>query len=174
MDTDNTAIETTEETEELPNEDEVTETDPVEEDNPWTDPNKAKSEIEKLRRENAAKRVKMKELQESLEQASALATTKEELEQAVNEYKSKVTELETSILRADVARRYNLPDALVERLQGDTAEELEADAKALASLVKTPSEPARLKGGLNPRQESDPDAGKTPRELGAALRAKRR
>ena len=47
---------------------------------------------------------------------------------------------ELASMRREVASRHNLPAALADRLIGDTAEELDADAKALiASLPKPPA-----------------------------------
>jgi hypothetical protein len=62
--------------------------------------------------------------------------------------KAKIAELENdkrtmslSALRSTVAAKHGLPAALADRLQGETEEALEADAKALAAVAKTESAP---------------------------------
>jgi hypothetical protein len=49
--------------------------------------------------------------------------------------------LEAAALRREVAAKVNLPAALVDRLQGETADELEADAKALLAALPKPAAP---------------------------------
>ncbi|WP_237530468.1 hypothetical protein [Streptomyces sp. SID3212] len=68
--------------------------------------------------------------------------------------KAKNAELEHSVAVGTVARKYELPDELAARLRGTTAEELEADAKALQALL-APAAPESLGGGLNPSDEDD-------------------
>lgn len=69
-------------------------------------------------------------------------------------------------LRADVARKHNLPDALASRLQGETEEDLVKDAESLSEFSaastgagqQTPrQQPSAddLKGGLNPNEEPE-------------------
>lgn len=54
-------------------------------------------------------------------------------------------------LRRDVAAKVNLPAALAERLQGETEDELEADAKALlAALPKAAAPNINGQGGAQP------------------------
>lgn len=73
-----------------------------------------------------------KESQKTEEQKAAERTQALEAENAA---------LKRAALIARVQASTNLPDALVERLRGDTEEELTEDAKALAALV-TPAAPA--------------------------------
>lgn len=49
--------------------------------------------------------------------------------------------LEAAALRRDVASKVNLPSALIDRLQGETYEELEADAKSLIAALPKPAAP---------------------------------
>ncbi|MER6112247.1 hypothetical protein [Streptomyces hirsutus] len=51
-----------------------------------------------------------------------------------------------------IGAKYDLPDALSDRLVGETAEELDADARSLARLTHTPES---LSGGLDPHDEHD-------------------
>ncbi|WP_329022526.1 MULTISPECIES: hypothetical protein [Streptomyces] len=68
---------------------------------------------------------------------------------------------------ASVARRFDLPDELAGRLRGESAEELEADAKALQSLL-APVAPPVLSGGLDPSDEDDGEM--DPRKLARLTR----
>ncbi len=87
------------------------------------------------------------ELAKARREAAKYRTEKNSIE------KEKLTELqqiqkEMSDLKAElfnakrnaVAAKYGLPDALADRLKGETPEELEEDAKALAALVVKPAE----------------------------------
>ena len=58
-----------------------------------------------------------------------------ELEQA----QAKAAAAEKAQLRAMIAAKTQLPEALIDRLRGDTAEELEADAKFLLDLIPKPA-----------------------------------
>jgi hypothetical protein len=63
--------------------------------------------------------------------------TKAELEAAAQ----KAAALELAAMRREVADRLGVPAALVSRLQGDTPETLEADAKALMAALPKPGAP---------------------------------
>ena len=63
--------------------------------------------------------------------------TKAELEAAAQ----KAAALELAAMRREVADRLGVPAALVSRLQGDTPETLEADAKALMVALPKPGAP---------------------------------
>ncbi|MGI5530160.1 hypothetical protein ACQEVX_23055 [Streptomyces syringium] len=68
--------------------------------------------------------------------------------------KSQNAELERAVLVGSVARKFELPDEFAARLRGTTAEELEADAKALRAYLAPPP-PESLGGGLTPSDEDD-------------------
>ena len=63
--------------------------------------------------------------------------TQKQLEQLAAEKR----QLEQAALRREVAARVNLPAALVDRLHGETPEELEADAKQLIAALPKPAAP---------------------------------
>ncbi|MEU3709003.1 hypothetical protein [Streptomyces catenulae] len=113
-------------------------------------PEWARKELTKVRGEAASYRTRLRDAEEKLSEAKS----PEEFEAALAEVKTKNAELERSVLVGSVARRFELPDEFASRLRGDTAEELEADAKALRSLL-APTAPAALAGGLNPSDEDD-------------------
>lgn len=85
--------------------------------------------------------------------------------------------LERKQLAGGVAARVGLPTALAERLQGETEEELEADAKALLAAIPKPTAPninAGAGGGNNQSTLNAADAaelaaiyGVNPKYLGA-------
>ncbi|MER7905382.1 hypothetical protein ABTX84_19130 [Streptomyces sp. NPDC095614] len=94
-------------------------------DDDWADPEKgreakrkANQEAKKLRAELAAL---TKQLESRVDPAEAAASI--ELVRA---------ESERTVARIKYGHKYSLPEAVADRLQGDTAEEIEADAKALA------------------------------------------
>lgn len=112
----------------------------------------ALAEIKRLRNENAARRVSEKELRERLDSAK----TPEEVEAAVAEVRKKNEELELQLLRERVARQAQLPEALADRLRGNTEEELRADAAQLAGFAQpVRQEPRDVQGGLDPRNKAE-------------------
>lgn len=134
---------------ELKNDDEQTEQTPAE--SPEDDlPDWARKELAKTRAEAASYRTRLRSAETRLSEAQS----PEEVEAAIAEVKAKNAELERSVLVASVARRFDVPDELASRLRGESAEELEADAKALRALLAPPA-PESLGGGLNPADEDD-------------------
>ena len=55
--------------------------------------------------------------------------------------KRQAQEAQSALLRRDVAAKHSLPSALIDRLRGETFEELEDDAKALLAALPKPSAP---------------------------------
>lgn len=96
---------------------------------------------EKVRTAEAAERAKKEAERLSAEEAGRF----QEL------YKATLTDLETerntrraleaAALRREVAAKVNLPAALVDRLKGETPEELEMDAKQLLAALPKPAAP---------------------------------
>jgi membrane protein involved in colicin uptake len=83
---------------------------------------------------------KFKELYEAAEKRAAdEAAARAELEQRIKAQ-------ETALLRQRIATEKGLPAALVDRLQGETPEELAADADVLLAALPRPNAPA-LDGG---------------------------
>lgn len=113
-------------------------------------PEWARTKLTKANSEAASYRTQLREVQASL----ANAKTPEEFEAATNELNTKIEALETQLLRSTVARKFNLPDDLADRLRGGTEEELEADAKALQKYAAPAGDPD-LSGGLDPSEESE-------------------
>ncbi|MEU7905879.1 hypothetical protein [Actinoplanes sp. NPDC049118] len=110
----------------------------------------ALTELTRVRGEAANYRTRLRQVEKQLGEAK----TPEEFEAALAEAKAKNAELEQSIARNDVARRFGLPDELAARLRGATVQELETDAKALQKFA-APTAPANLSGGLDPADDTD-------------------
>lgn len=116
-------------------------------------PDWARNKLTKANNEAASYRTQLREAQAML----AKAKSPEEFEAAVAEFNERLAETELNAAKATAALKYNLPDTLVARLQGSTPEELEADAKALSELVQTAPKNERLRGGLNPAGNTEPE-----------------
>lgn len=115
--------------------------------------------IEKLRNQ-------VKELSPKAKQAEQLAAAqkaKEESEmselQKLNkrlaDTESELRQTKRASTAAQIAARLGLPEALANRLQGETPEEMEADAKAILEALPKPTKP-------NPGVVPNPGAGAAP------------
>lgn len=113
-------------------------------------PHVLRRELTDARAEAANYRVKLREAEKRLSEAK----TVDEYESAVGDLRTQLASMERKVLVSDVARRFELPDALAARLQGESKEELEADAKALAQFASA-KVPGHLSGGLDPSDEDD-------------------
>lgn len=109
-------------------------------------PEWARKKLTKANTEAANYRSRLRAVEKQL----AEAQTPEQVEAAVAELKTANARLERDLLVEKVARQHKLPDDLAARLQGNTLEELTADAKALAKYAVTESGPDELRGGLDP------------------------
>src|SRR6185436_2912220 len=120
------------------------------------------AEIEKARREAAKRRVENKELRAELDvikpQLASIEPLKEQVSKLADllekaETARKQTELNT--VRTNVAAKYGLPPELAKRIQGDTPEAMEEDAKALAAAI-----PQSKGGRLSPGNTNSQVSGK--------------
>lgn len=122
------------------------------------DPDKAADRIRKLQSE-------AKNLRERVKAAEPKAASADEKDK-------RISSLERDLLRERVGRRLSLPDELVDRLRGDTEDELLADAEKLVGLLGKPAsgrKPAEnLRGGLSPEKEPEED----PREVARRIKAR--
>ena len=95
--------------------------------------------IEKLRGENKelSKRAKQVESLEAEKKAreEAELTELDKLKKSLAEAEAKVKDADHRELMRKAADKFNLPPALAKRLQGETLEELEADAEELAKEI---------------------------------------
>lgn len=93
----------------------------------------------------------------------AQKTEAERTAEALEAAKRAAVEAQTALLRERVARRTGLPDNLVDRLRGDTEEDLMEDATSLMGALKAREEPtspqipaARDGGNPNPAANTAP------------------
>jgi hypothetical protein len=102
---------------------------------------------EKLRKTNAEARA----LRERAKVAEEQAKAAEDKAASVDAISRERDELQAQLLRERVARQVGLPDALVDRLRGSTAEEVAADAETLVALIAPKAkQPGRPVEALTP------------------------
>lgn len=130
----------------------------------------AKAALAKVRKSEAAMRVRLREAEAKL----ADAKTPEEVEALRQELSETNAAEARALVVENVALKFGLPDDLAARLKGSTREELEADAKELAKYAPSPEggNDPDLGGGLDP--STDPDGGYDPQKRARELRAARR
>lgn len=107
-------------------------------------PEWAQKERKSLRDEAAKWRTKYRDLETKLTDAK----TPEEFQSAVSTFQTEIQELQRKL----VIERFELTELQAKRLQGNTLEELEADAKELQELAGVPAattDPDELGGGLD-------------------------
>lgn len=106
---------------------------------PWTDPTAARAEIERLRRESAGYRTKVRELEPLAAKATAAEeaqkTEAQKLTEQLAAAQAAAQTAQASALRYQVAAAKGLPIEFAARLQGATEEELSADADQLVTLL---------------------------------------
>lgn len=77
---------------------------------------------------------KIKDLEDELKAEREKAGTHDK---TVADLTARATLAEKKLLKNEIAQKHNLPLELAERLQGETEEELKADAQALSKLVSS-------------------------------------
>ncbi len=96
--------------------------------------------VKSLRHEAAKYRTQAKDLAEKAkaydEYKESQKSEQEKLADQLKQAEEMKSAAERELLRMKVASSKNLPNSLVERLRGDTVEELEADADSLLSELK--------------------------------------
>ena len=108
--------------------------------------------LKKANREAAERRKKL-DGYESAEAARKEAEMSEtdKLNKRLADAEKRAKEAELQLLRRDVAAKYALPAALVDRLRGSDMEELEEDAKSLVAALPKPPAPNINSGTGNGR-----------------------
>jgi hypothetical protein len=98
----------------------------------------------------AANRRKKLDEYEKAEQAKAEAekTDLQKAHERAEKAEAEKKALELKVMRRDVAAKYSLPEALIDRLKGETPEELEEDAKSLLEGLP--------KGEVKPKAKTNP------------------
>ena len=116
------------------------------------DAERAKALIDKLRNEIKELKPKAKKADELSEaeqkRKEAEMTELDRLNKQLADAQAEVKRTQLAVLQRDAAAKYSLPAELATRLKGETPEELEADAKALAALLPK----AKAQPQLSPTQ----------------------
>lgn len=96
--------------------------------------------VRSLRQEAAKYRTQAKEMAEKAkaydDYVESQKTEQQKMEEALRSLTAERDSLRSNLLRAQVASKKQLPPSLVERLRGESLEELEADADALLAELK--------------------------------------
>jgi len=108
------------------------------------DPDRALDKIRKLNSEN-------KNLRDAKKAAEAKAATADEKD-------TRIQALEAENLRIRIGAKHGLPEELIDRLKGNTEEEILADAEKLLDLVSTRKPPPSQRPSERPRGGTDPTA----------------
>ncbi|MEU7639871.1 hypothetical protein AB0C11_27900 [Streptomyces sp. NPDC039016] len=121
-------------------------------------PDWARSELTRARDEAARRRIELRELKDQLAGMADPA----EAQAAIQLAHDRLAETEQRLTRERLGRKYQLPDTLVGRIQGEDDEAMEQDAKALAdelapAAAGRPPRPDRLQGGGDPAPLSPAD-----------------
>lgn len=101
-----------------------------------------KRAIDTERKARAAAEKSAKELQSRLDEIEqANMSELEKAKQAADAAQSQLSEYQARAMRQQVALTKGIPAALVDRLHGDTEDDLNADADALLALINAPKSP---------------------------------
>lgn len=127
--------------------------------------------LKQTRTEAKNYRLRLRELEAQITELK----TPEQVNALVSELKADREASERSLLIENVALKFKLPEALAKRLQGTTREEMEADAKTLATLIPPVGDEEELDGGLNPGQTDNlpADPGALARRVNRGRRSNR-
>nr|DAP09029.1 MAG TPA: protein of unknown function (DUF4355) [Caudoviricetes sp.] len=101
--------------------------------------------LAKIRKANA----EAKRLRERVKEAEAKADTAVSLETQLAEAKEERDKAVAEAMRTKVAHAYGLPPEIASRLQGDSQEELQADAEKLLGIMEAGRRPVK-RAPLNP------------------------
>lgn len=125
--------------------------------------------LEKVRKESANYRRKLRDLEKELSKRK----TPEEVEELATALKSEREAAERSLIVENVALKFGLPDELSAVLQGDTREELEKHATTLSKFAPQSVSHDDARGGLDPNDALG-DGIDASEEARMAVRANRR
>lgn len=113
---------------------------------PWADPEAARKEIEKLRRESASWRTKYREAEPQLTEyqqwQESQKTEQQKLFDAKEAAERQLADLQATNARLMAAATHNIPPDLIDLLGSGSADDINARAEALAERLKATSTPA--------------------------------
>jgi hypothetical protein len=104
-------------------------------------PDWAQAIIRTLRGENAERRVSEQAARASAEQAEQLRATYEQTQAKLVALQAELRQERIAAARQQAKTKYSLPDAIAERLRGETSEEILADAAEVAQAMPTRAMP---------------------------------
>lgn len=118
---------------------------------------KQRLEREKAKRETEAKTAKEKAEADALAKNQEWQKLAESRNAELEKLKAELEAAKKLELKRGIAAKFGLPEALIPRLQGDTAEDIEADAKTLFEILpKGPKTPT-----LNPTNPAGASTGES-------------
>ena len=116
-------------------------------DSPWADPDAARKEIEKLRREAAGYRTKLRDAEPRLTEYQKYLDSQKTEQQKLNEAKAaaetRLAEVMSQNARLMAAATHNIPADLIYLLGNGTDEEINARAERLAEKLAAVTEAPR-------------------------------
>lgn len=125
---------------------------------------------EKAKAESMAAKAREDAERKAAEEQGKFRELYEAAQQRIAETEARLKAAEIASIKREVAARLNMPAKLAERLQGETAEDIEADAKDLMAALPKPAAPNINSGtgiGAAPTNGGMSEAEK--RELAAVL-----
>jgi CRISPR/Cas system CSM-associated protein Csm2 small subunit len=147
---------TTATTEEAPEASATTDADAPAQEAPASPKTYSEAEVKALRSEAAKYRTRLRDLEAA--EAKREEQGKSELEKAqakLAKAESQLAEQNARSLRLQVALDKKIPTELIDRLKGDSLEELTEDAETLQKLIGTSDDSADLDGGA--REPAEPN-----------------
>lgn len=128
---------------------------------------KVQSALKEANKEAASRRKRLEELEAADKQKKdAEMSELEKLQKKVQEAESKAAKLEREAHQREVAAKVGLPAAFANRIQGETPEDMETDAKALLEAMPKPAQKP------NPQNPTNPGANAGQGETEAQRRAR--
>lgn len=128
---------------------------------PWSDPEVARKEIEKLRRESAGWRTKYREAEPQLTEyqkwQDAQKSEQQKLVEAKEAAERQLGDLRSTNARLLAAATHNIPPELIDLLGGGTDDEINARAEILAERLKATA-PASTPTSQRPVESLTPGA----------------
>lgn len=114
---------------------------------PKSEVQKARNEAKNLRTRAKEAEAKVKSLEDRLTALESGEKTESEkaaaAQQRIAELEGQIATAEQARIRAEVARQFNVPNELVDRIKGDDEDEMREDAEALMRIVTASSGPQR-------------------------------
>lgn len=133
---------------------------------------KMQAALKEANKEAATRRKRLEELETAeAKRKEAELSEVEKLQNALKEATQKAAKLERDTLARTIAEKVGLPSALATRLQGDTPEDMEADAKSLLEAMPKPTQPTEPAKPKSPGV-TNPGANGSVKETEAQARAR--